>query len=104
MRKAFARADEVLREASGSRFTGAVACIEVGGKRVFERAYGITNQTPQAQPVYVDTRFDLASLTKPFIATLALMLVEDGVLDLDEPLTSRIDEWRESLHGAITLR
>lgn len=30
--------------------------------------------------------FPLGSLTKPFTATLALMLVEDGDVDLDEPL------------------
>jgi CubicO group peptidase (beta-lactamase class C family) len=31
------------------------------------------------------TQFRVASITKPFVATLALSLVQDGLLDLDEP-------------------
>ena len=52
---------------------------------VFERAYGVTRDDPLAKPVYCDTRFDLASLTKLFVATLALRLVADGTLDELDP-------------------
>jgi CubicO group peptidase (beta-lactamase class C family) len=54
--------------------------------------------------VHLDTRFDLASLTKPFVATLALQLVDRGVLSLDAPLISFVSEWRDNPHAAITLR
>ena len=37
-------------------------------------------------PVTPETRFRIASITKPFTATLALTLVEEGRLDLDAPL------------------
>jgi CubicO group peptidase (beta-lactamase class C family) len=58
----------------------------------------------QARDVHVDTRFDLASLTKPFVATLALQLVDRGVLSLDAPLTAYVCEWRDTPRAAITLR
>jgi serine-type D-Ala-D-Ala carboxypeptidase len=90
---AFAHIDAVLRTASGKQFTGAVARIERHGRPIFERAYGTARLDELSRPVYVDTRFDLASLTKLFVATLALRLVADGAA-LDEPV----------LREGITLR
>jgi CubicO group peptidase (beta-lactamase class C family) len=81
----FAAVDAVLANACGKEFTACVARIEHGGRVVFERAYGTTRLDEAASPVYVDTRFDLASLTKLFVATLALRLVARG-LPLDEPV------------------
>lgn len=83
----------MLRTASGKQFTGAVARIERRGRPVFERAYGTTRLDEQSRPVYVDTRFDLASLTKLFVATLALRLAASGT-PLDAPM----------LRDGITLR
>jgi CubicO group peptidase (beta-lactamase class C family) len=69
-----------------------VVRVERGGRVVYERAAG-TLRDDGCGPVYVDTRFDLASLTKVYVSTVALALVARGELTLDEPL-----------HGAITLR
>lgn len=93
MADAFAHVDAVLRAASGKQFTGAVARIELRGRPIFERAYGTTRLDDRSRPVYVDTRFDLASLTKLFVATLALRLVANGAT-LDAPV----------LREGITLR
>lgn len=100
----FGRVDAVLRAATGTRFTAAVARIERGGRMCFERAYGATRRGPHAQPVAVDTRFDLASLTKLFVATLALDAVARGRLDLDAPAARWLTQWRLQPHAAITLR
>ncbi len=102
--KSFRRVDEVLAQTCGREFTAAVARIEQGGRVVFERAYGATRNDAQARNVYCDTVFDLASLTKLFVATLALAAVEEGRLGLDEPLRGVIIEWNDSQSGAITLR
>jgi CubicO group peptidase (beta-lactamase class C family) len=102
--KRFARSDRVLRDASGKQFTGAVARIEHRGGVVFERAYGFTRADDLRKPVYVDTRFDLASLTKLFVATLALQTVADGTLPLDGPLVTWFAQWKDTQHEAITLR
>lgn len=66
--------------------------VERGGRVVYERAAGTLHHDGGGS-VYADTRFDLASITKVFVATVALALVARGELTLDEPLT-----------GAITLR
>jgi CubicO group peptidase (beta-lactamase class C family) len=90
---AVSNVDAVLRAATGKAFTGAVARIERRGSPIFERAYGTTRLDESSRPVYVDTRFDLASLTKLFVATLALRLVARGA-PLDAPV----------LHDGVTLR
>lgn len=96
--------DETLRSACGTAFTGAVARIEHGGRPVFERAYGSTRDDERARPVFVDTQFDLASLSKLFTATLALRGVAEGIFALDDPLLRWFPEWKGTQHAAITLR
>ena len=100
----FPRVEEVLESACGIEFTAAVAHIEHRGTPVFERAYGVTRDDALAKPVYCDSRFDLASLTKLFVATLALQLVASETLALDEPLSRVLPEWNDSERAAITLR
>jgi CubicO group peptidase (beta-lactamase class C family) len=100
----FQRVHEILQEATGTEFTGAVARIEHCGRVVFERAYGVTRADELGRPVYCDTIFDLASLTKLFIATLSLQTIAAGVLELDETLARFIPEWHLDRHAAITAR
>jgi uncharacterized protein YbbC (DUF1343 family)/CubicO group peptidase (beta-lactamase class C family) len=53
----------------------------------------------------VDTIFDLASLTKPFGTTLAVMsLVERGAIKLDAPLGRYLKEFRDKQFDEITIR
>jgi CubicO group peptidase (beta-lactamase class C family) len=99
----FARVDEVVRAGAGSQFTAAVARVEARGRLLFECAYGVTRLDDPA-PVFVDTRFDLASLTKLFVSSIALMLVGEGRLALDMRVAEYLPEWRDSAHAPITLR
>jgi len=71
---------------------------------VYERALGVTRGDDLARDAQVDTRFDLASLTKPFVATVALQFVDEGRLQLDAPLAAILPEWSAGPHAAITLR
>lgn len=77
--------------------------VEHRGALAFERAYG-TTRGDGGSPVFLDTDFDLASLTKIVVSTVALALVARGDLALDEPLTAIVPEWRDTPHAAITLR
>jgi serine-type D-Ala-D-Ala carboxypeptidase len=103
-RERFAGVDGVLRAACGVAFTGAVARVESRGTVVFERAYGVTRTDAFARPVYADTRFDLASLTKLFVATVALRLVAEKKLRLDDAAAAFITEWTKPPYASITAR
>lgn len=100
----FERVRRVLHEGCGKQFTGAVARVEHRGRLVFEAAYGVTREDSHARPVYVDTPFDLASITKLFVATLALAAVREGRLNLDDALIRWFPEWKAGAHAPITLR
>jgi CubicO group peptidase (beta-lactamase class C family) len=54
------------------------------------------------RPVADDTIFRVASITKPFVATLAMTLVQEGLLALDErPPRSRADATLRQLLGNV---
>jgi len=93
-----------VRAALGTRYSAAVVRVEQHGRLRYERAYGRTRDDGRALPCFVDTRFDIASITKVFVATVALALVADGTLRLDAPLTALVPEWRGDEHASVTLR
>jgi len=78
--------------------------VEHGGHLFYERAYGRTRNDEPSLPCFADTRFDLASITKVFVSTVALAYVARGTVALDATLTDLIPEWRNTDHEAITLR
>ena len=96
--------DAVLAGAIGSWCTAAVARVECGGRLVYEGAFGATRDDGVAKAAYVDTRFDLASITKLFVSTFALQLAAEGRVALDEPLVKWFPEWRDCAHATITAR
>jgi CubicO group peptidase (beta-lactamase class C family) len=96
--------DALLESATGRRFTAAVARVHRGGVLQYERAFGVTRNDEHARPVYVDSRFDLASLTKLFVSTLALGAVSRDEIGLDESLAALVEPWRDDERAAITLR
>lgn len=57
----------------------------VQGDDLLEAATGVLS-TRTAQPVTTDSVFQIGSITKVWTATLAMQLVDDGLLDLDAPI------------------
>jgi CubicO group peptidase (beta-lactamase class C family) len=55
-----------------------------------------------------DTRYSLASISKPITATGLMMLAERGLVDLDRPINAYLDDARLSVHvgspDAVTVR
>ncbi len=100
---AAAQLDELLVRHLRTRYSAAVVRVERHGRVVYERAAG-TLRDEGGGAVYADTRFDLASITKVFVTTVALALVARGALDLDAPLLDIVPEWSATPHAAITLR
>src|SRR3954447_10840677 len=61
---------------------GAAAAVVIPGQGVWSGGSGVADRKT-AMPVTGHTRFAIASLTKPFIAALAVKLSESGRLGLD---------------------
>ncbi len=78
---------------------GMSAAIAKGGQVVWARGFGYADVENQI-PVDPTTPFHLASLTKPFASALIMQLVEAGMLDLQEPIST----YGIDLGGSYTIR
>ena len=57
------------------------------------RCYGFANKERQ-EPITVDHRFRLASISKPVTCWGVMALVERGLLDLDAPVDNYLTSWQ----------
>ena len=58
----------------------------------------------RGQPVVADTVFRVYCTIKPVTVLAIARLVDDGTLDLDEPLRERLPDYRVLEDGEVTLR
>ena len=63
------------------------------GVIVAHEAFGRLTPEPHSPSLECDTIFPLTSLTKPLTATAAMILVEDGSLGLNRPVSEYIPEF-----------
>lgn len=82
---------------------GAALCIIVDGAVVFDGWHGWADRA-KTQPWQRYTLVNAYSTMKPVAAVLALQLVAEGLLDLDEPLVRIWPEFAASGKGDVTLR
>jgi CubicO group peptidase (beta-lactamase class C family) len=69
-------------------FPGAVLLVREGTRVFYHRAFGHRSIEPEVTPMTEDTIFDVASLTKPFATSIAMMLlVKEGKIALDDRVT-----------------
>ena len=102
-----ARVDSLLQQAIDEGATpGAALVIGRAGRLVRLRGYGHTDWNPFSPAVTDSTIYDLASLTKAIgTNTVALMLVREGKLSLDDRLADRLSFWpRKGRYGDIRIR
>jgi CubicO group peptidase (beta-lactamase class C family) len=69
--------------------SGSVAMFAHRGRVVHAKTAGYADLTSK-RPMTLDTRFRMASMTKPVTAVAALTLIEDGRLDLEDPVARYI--------------
>jgi CubicO group peptidase (beta-lactamase class C family) len=74
--------------ATGSR-SGYVAVFARDGHQVYANSAGWAD-IEQQRPMQLDTRMRFASMTKPMTAVAAMILVERGLIALDDPVASYI--------------
>lgn len=101
-----AKMDEYMNAATQSGlFMGAIL-VARDGKVVISKGYGMASLEYDV-PNTSQTRFDLASVSKTFVASLVLILQEKGKLNLHDPICEYLSEcpeaWREvTIHHLLT--
>jgi len=83
------------------QFSG-VVMVSVKGDIVYKKAIGYANIEDSILHTF-DTKFRIASFTKPITAMLILQLVEDGLIKLDGKLTNYLPEFNVNGADAITI-
>ena len=101
-----ARVDAIITGAIDAKQTpGAVLLVGHRGEVVYRKAYGHRALAPAAEPMTLDTIFDLASLTKVVATTTSvMMLVEEGRIRLNDRVSTYIPEFGKHGKDAITIR
>lgn len=81
----------VAREMKQQNLPGLALGVVIDGQLVYAKGYGVANLEAKTPPD-ADTVYRIGSLTKSFTALAILMLRDDGVLGLDDPLAKWIPE------------
>jgi CubicO group peptidase (beta-lactamase class C family) len=83
---------------------GLATAITEGGELTYARGHGVLNVDSKV-PVTPETLFHLASVTKTFVATAILQLMEWGRLDIDMPVVTYLPYFRlqDERYAEITI-
>jgi len=104
----FHNAFNILTEAIEARaFPACSISITLRGELVAHKALGQFTYEPSSPVVLAESLFDLASVTKVVATTsMAMILYEQGVLDLEAPVTAVVPEFRagDDRRAEVTLR
>ena len=78
------------------KIPGAVVLVQQHGKPVYSDSFG---NRDSGHPMTADSIFRLYSMSKPITSVAAMMLVEDGKLRLDDPVSKYIPAFAHSKVG-----
>lgn len=96
------RLDALLQDAvDRHEIAGGVALLARRGRIGHLSAIGWRDAEAKT-PMTPDTLFRIASMTKPITSTAIMMLVEEGKLRLDDPVSKYIPEFRSTMVGVPT--
>ena len=81
--------DYIRNEIATGKIPGAILLIQQHGKPVYFENFGVRDVATRL-PMTADTIFRIYSMSKPIASVAAMMLVEDGKLSLDDPVSKYI--------------
>ena len=81
--------DYIRNEIAAGKIPGAVILIQQHGQPVYFESFGLRD-VESRRPMTADSIFRLYSMSKPITSVAAMMLVDDGKLRLDDPLSKYI--------------
>jgi CubicO group peptidase (beta-lactamase class C family) len=102
---AMAEVDRIADEGLASKaFPGGVLAVGKDSALVHLRPFGRFSYETDAPPVKADTIYDVASLTKVVATTtMAMILVDEGKLDLRKPVSAFIPSFRGGAKDKVTV-
>jgi len=77
---------------------GMVVLVARKGKLVYQRSFGMQDKASRI-PMSVDSIFRVYSMTKPIVSVGAMILVEEGKLSLEEPVSKYLPEFKDMQVG-----
>ncbi|MEQ3747195.1 MAG: serine hydrolase domain-containing protein [Henriciella sp.] len=83
-------------------FSGSIL-VATGGDVLLHNAYDFGGK-PEAGPFTTDRPYAIASMTKSFTAVLALQLIENGQLSLDESISDHLPAYAAPYRDRVTVR
>jgi CubicO group peptidase (beta-lactamase class C family) len=94
-----ARIGEFFRnEIANGKIPGAIVLIQQHGKPVYKEFFGVRDPDTN-QPMTDDTIFRLHSMSKPITSFAAMMLIDEGKLKLDDPVSKYIPSFAKAKVG-----
>jgi CubicO group peptidase (beta-lactamase class C family) len=87
--------DYIRNEITTGRIPGAVLLIQQHGQAVLSESFGVRDADSK-RPMTTDTIFRLYSMSKAITSAAAMMLVDDGKLRLDDPVSKYIPAFAEA--------
>src|SRR5439155_18748274 len=76
-------------EVATGKIPGAIVLIQQHGKPVYHEAFGVQDVVSKT-PITDKTIFRLSSLTKAITSVVAMQLIQDGKIKLDDPVSKYI--------------
>ncbi|MGA0594154.1 serine hydrolase domain-containing protein [Enterovirga sp. CN4-39] len=82
------------REIAAGRLPGTVVMVARRGRIAYAESFGFRDEAANA-PLGKDAIFRIYSMTKPFASVAAMMLVEDGTIQLTDPVSKFLPEFKD---------
>jgi len=90
--------DYVRNEIATGKIPGAILLLQQHGKPVYSENFGVRDVATEFS-MSADTIFRLYSMSKPITTVVAMMLVEEGKLRLDDPVSKYIPAFADMKVG-----
>lgn len=96
---------QIWQAINSGRCGSATAAIMVNGKVVYAEGFGMAKRE-KSIPVDTATLFNIGSISKVYVATAIMLLVDDGKVSLDRPVKDYLPEFKmaDDRYKQITVR
>jgi CubicO group peptidase (beta-lactamase class C family) len=90
-------------EQSDHRLPSVAAGLVRGGELVWSGAVGTLSGRSDGEPATTDTQYRIGSITKTFIGVEVLRLRDEGRFELNDAVSSHLEETTDTAFGAVTI-